>query len=620
MINSNELYARDDFVACGWCYDVLVEDQYGYSSVMRSLEESAKKKLESGLEKQGKILNLLSRSASMLLSPTSINEPFKPYFQNFEAGRRSPLPEDFTEDELQFFDEILVDVTEPWLKSRLADLLWLCKKPRNPDHAKTAIDSYISHGLDSDTWHRDVNNCWERAARLCMQLRDFDRLDIIKNQLFAAFGLEYSNCKFMTLWLAELMDKLNIDTNFKESIAYKLFNNGNDLVDLGDFNSARSYYEMSAKKYKQSDDIKGWLESLVALANCFEREACFRSSDSNMVANSFYENAIQAYRRIPIKYRDDYNVSERIDGIRKKISVTGRGSLDEMGLIETPGVDLSDTIEASTSHVSGKQSVEEVLIYFVGLSSGPNYSALRSSAQKSIKGSLISSLCGSTHMSSDGRVVGKTPPMNFNAGEGDQDNAAVLNLQVQQHFGIETQLIVQGRILPALRQILMEHRVTKELLQALCHHSPIVPEDRSYLLGHALWLGFEHDFGSSIHLLCPQVEHIVRMKLKEAGAHTSNIDRAGIEHENGLSTLMELPNVSQIFGEDFCFELKSIFTDSLGANLRNEVAHGLLSDNSSSSITSVYAWWMILRVVVHSLVGVNGVNEEANEQTSIQGA
>jgi len=348
MTNSSELYARDDFIACGWSYDVVAENHYGYSSIMRSLEESAKEKLESGLEEQGKILNLLSRSASMMLSPTSLNEPFKPYFQDFQAGRRSPLPEDFTEGELQFFDEILEDVTEPWLKSRLADLLWLCKKPRNPDHAKAAIDSYISHGLDSDTWHRDVKDCWERAARLCMQIREFDRLDIIKNQLFAAFRLEYSNCKFMTLWLAKLMDKLNIDSDFKEDISSTLFHSGNDLMDLDDFNSARSYYELSAKKYKQSDDENGWLESLVALANCFEREADSRATGSNMVANSFYENAIQAYRRIPTKHRDDYNVSERINEIRKKISVTGKESLGEMGLIKIPGVDLSDTITELT--------------------------------------------------------------------------------------------------------------------------------------------------------------------------------------------------------------------------------------------------------------------------------
>ncbi len=103
------------------------------------------------------------------------------------------------------------------------------------------------------------------------------------------------------------------------------------------------------------------------------------------------------------------------------------------------------------------------------------------------------------------------------------------------------------------------------------------------------------------------------MKLKEAGAHTSNIDRDGIENENGLSTLMDLPESIQVLGEDLCFEMKSIFTDSLGSNLRNEVAHGLLNDSSSSSISTIYAWWMVLRLVVHSLVGVSSSQAESEE-------
>ncbi|MCF5911143.1 DUF4209 domain-containing protein, partial [Aeromonas veronii] len=157
-------------------------------------------------------------------------------------------------------------------------------------------------------------------------------------------------------------------------------------------------------------------------------------------------------------------------------------------------------------------------------------------------------------------------------------------------------------VLPALRHLLMEHRFTKELMVAACYHSPIVPQNREELLGYALWLGFEYEFGAAIHLLCPQVEHIVRSQLKEAGAHTTNIDREGIENENGLSTLMDLQEALKLFGEDLTFEIKSVFTDALGFNLRNEVAHGLLDDNTSASIHTIYAWWMILRLVIRSIV------------------
>lgn len=612
MDGSKKIYGRDEFVALNWNYDGATENNYGYYYVKRSLDECAKEKSESGQEEQERILNLLSRAASMMLEPSSLSEPFKPYFQDFQAGRRSALPDDFTEEELVFFEEILSDVKEPWLRARLADLLWLCKKPRNPNHAKTAIDWYISHGIDSDTWHSDVKNCWWRAARLCMQIKEFDRLDGIKNRLFSAFKLEHSKSEFMTLWIAKLMDELNIDYDFKKDIASALFVKGKFFLESSDFISARSYFELSSKKFKQSGDENALLDSLVAVADCFEREADSRLAESNMVANSFYENAIQAYRRIPAKHREDYSIDEKISQIRKKISRTGAASLDEMRVFKTPSVDLSDTIKASIAHVSGKNTIEDALMYFVGLYSGPKYRALQSSAKENMQNSIISSLVGSTHMSGDGRVVGKTPPMNLNGGEDDPDNQAVLNRQVQRQFGIEIQLVVQGRIVPALRQILMEHRVSKELLRALCHHSPIVPEDREYLLGHAFWLGFEYDFSSAIHLLCPQVEHIVRIKLKEAGAHTSHLDKDGIENEIGLSALMELPEAIQVFGEDLCFEVKSIFTDSLGSNLRNEVAHGLL-DDSSSSISTIYAWWMILRIVIHSLVGVSSFEGKPGE-------
>jgi tetratricopeptide (TPR) repeat protein len=385
MTNSNEPYSRDSFVACEWSYDVLPKNHYGYYSVMESLEKSAQEKLESGQEEQGRILTLLSKSTSMTMVPSSLNDPFKPHFQDYQAGKRSALPEDFTVDELSFFEEILNDVTEPWLKARLADLLWLCKTPKSPSHAKIAIESYISHDIDSDTWYRGVNNCWERAARLCMQLGDFDKLDVIKSQLFSSFELEYPSSKFMPLWIAGMMDKLNIDSDLKENIASKLFKNGNKLLSAADFDSARSYFELSSKKYNQAGDEKGWLDSLVSLANCFEQEADSRSGGSNMAANLFYEKSIQAYRQIPTKHRDNYNISDKIKEIRRKISSSGKASLDEMGMIETPGIDISDAIKASRAHIAGRRSLEEALMCFSGLYPGPKNSQLQSSAKKTCR-------------------------------------------------------------------------------------------------------------------------------------------------------------------------------------------------------------------------------------------
>lgn len=601
MENSSELN-RDILTECNWSYDVPLDDRYGYSSIMSCLQKHSKEMLERGRAVHSRALDLLAQSASMMLEASSINEPFKAYFQDFRAGRRSALPDDFAEEELIFFEDIVNEISEPLLKARLADLLWLLRKPKNPEHAKIAIDSYISQPIDDEAWLRGLNDCWERAARLCLQTRDFDRLEKIKARLFSAFCSECPRTKFMSLWLADLLDKLKIDNDFKEDIASSLGEKASDLKKNGDFHAARSYFELAAKKYRQCSDDNGWLESLVAIAQCFELEADSRSSGSNMVANSFYENAIQSYRKIPTKHREVYGVEERIRVIRDKIAVSGKASLEEMGFVSTPGIDISDMVEQSIEHVSGKQSAEEALMYFTGLFGGPEYEKHSESAKEILKKSFLSSLFGSSHMSSDGRVIAKTPAMNLRAGEDDPANQAALHRQVQQQFSIEIQIVVEGQIMPALRQLLMEHRFTKEIMVAACHYSPIVPQGRESMLGHALWLGFEYEFGLAIHLLCPQVEHIVRSQLKGIGAHTSNIDKEGIENENGLSSLMELPEALNLYGKDLVFEMKSVFTDSLGFNLRNEVAHGLLDDDSSLSIQSVYAWWMVLRLVMRSIM------------------
>lgn len=602
-------YTRETFVACGWVYDTSDGEHYGYSSVMQSLQKCANEKKDVGHESQAFILELLACASSMMLSPSSINEPFSPRFQDFQAGRRSSLPEDFTSEELNFFESILDDISDAWLKARLADLLWLCKRPRNPVHARVAIESYVLNPIDSETWRRDIDDCWERAARIAQQIRDFNKLEEIKSQLFASFSIEHPGCTFMPLWLASLMDRLRIDRDYRNDIAPRLFQLGSELKNSGDFNAARSYFELAAKKYQQIEDDNGRLDSLIAIAECFEKEADSRASGSNMVANSFYENSIQAYRRIPAKFRNAYGVDEKIQSIREKIAVTGKASLDELRLVQTPDIDISEMVKMSRNHVSKKSSLQEALMCFAGLNDGPDYQRLADDVKECMQKSPLSSIIGSTHYCRDGRVVAKTPPANLLAGEEDPANQAVLHRQIHQHFEMETQLVVKSQILPALRQILMEHRVTKSFLEAFCRHSPIVPKDRLHLFSFALWLGFEYDFGNAIHLLCPQIEHIVRVQLKKVGAHTSNLDPYGIETECGLSTLMDLPEISEVFGENQIFELKSVFTEALGFNLRNEVAHGLLNDDNSSSISAIYAWWMMLRLVVDSILNGNLSNE-----------
>ena len=107
---------------------------------------------------------------------------------------------------------------------------------------------------------------------------------------------------------------------------------------------------------------------------------------------------------------------------------------------------------------------------------------------------------------------------------------------------------------------------------------------------------------------------MVRHQLKMNQVTTTSIDREGIETENGLSTLVDLPEVKAIFGEDVTFELKALFCSPYGANLRNEVAHGLIEEDQCFSAHSVYAWWLSLKLAFNTLWNSQRMVEEGEEQ------
>ena len=153
--------------------------------------------------------------------------------------------------------------------------------------------------------------------------------------------------------------------------------------------------------------------------------------------------------------------------------------------------------------------------------------------------------------------------------------------------------------MPALQIVNLEHRLTEEDLFRFCQESTAIPINREELWAKGLYFGFEHYFLSSTHLLAPQVEHFVRTQMKQSGLKTTTLDSKDIETENGLSALMDHPDINKVFDQNLAFELKALLADSLGSNLRNKVAHCLLEAGEAMSSYGVYFWWLCLRLVIN---------------------
>jgi len=406
---------------------------------------------------------------------------------------------------------------------------------------------------------------------------------------------------YIALWLADLLATHKLGHDHRLQIATKLETMARTYDVEGDLHRARDYFDAASRWFHHCGNTAKTAEMTACLAEGWVKEAVARVSSaqpSYMVAASFYENSIQTYRSIPRSERLTHRVDERMAELHKHLNDAGAKSLDEMGVVTSPTIDISELVERSINAVKGKPAID-ALAAFANIYRGANVTKIREFSEKMLCEHPFHALMSATHMSRDGRVIAKRPGMGF-GDTNSEEYKATLWAEMVRHYGMELGLVVQSDIWPALEMLRLEHRLRLEDFVAIANRSPIVPSDRKQLMGRALFAGYDDDFVTALHILVPQIEHMARWHLKSAGIKTTNLDKDGIENENSLSTLMEIPEVTQIFGEDLAFELKALFCDAFGPNLRNELAHGLLTEEECQSTYAIYAWWLGVKIVFNT--------------------
>lgn len=269
-----------------------------------------------------------------------------------------------------------------------------------------------------------------------------------------------------------------------------------------------------------------------------------------------------------------------------------------MNLIQSPEMDITKLVEHARDAVRGKTPVD-ALRALANLHPGANAKQARDEAIATLRKRPLQAFFPATTMSRDGRVIAKRPGMSM-AGEPTADDEIVIRTQMVNDLQLLVGLAVQGEIVPALQVILMEHRLREADFVALADRSPVVPPGRAELFGKALFAGYDRDLVTAIHLLVPQIEHMVRFHLKQAGTKTTTLDGEGIETECGLSTLMSMPEAKKVFGENLTFEFSALLCDAHGPNLRNELAHGLMDEDACQSVYAIYVWWLALKLVLNA--------------------
>jgi hypothetical protein len=97
-------------------------------------------------------------------------------------------------------------------------------------------------------------------------------------------------------------------------------------------------------------------------------------------------------------------------------------------------------------------------------------------------------------------------------------------------------------------------------------------------------------------MLAPQLENALREVLHTRG-EVIYTTKSGVQSLRSLTDVLDDPLTKTIFGDDVLFALESGLADRLGANVRNDVAHGWISDHSATQFDAAFVWWLALHML-----------------------
>lgn len=558
---------------------------------------------------QSEVLTALHLATSAMLRPEDWDEPFKPMM--VWDGQRSALPDDLDGTQLDLLRRALPLVEQRPMRGRLADVLWMADRS---DHAMLglAIDSYRAGSLEPDNWHRTGHTEWQRAIELARRRgrAELARLQEMSDTLQARVLSGDRSDGFVLCDMSDMLKRCaSMEAPERTALATKFVGLAADAA----YDKARlsRHLERSAQQWLASvDDQEGLHASVERVAELYVAEAEERltaGSGAALAADHFLEKAIATLRTLPRSYRIQHGHDHRLKNLRQRLDDSREHALESMMRITTDPIDLTEAVGETRRRVSGLAKLE-ALAAMATIYPLTDVARARAQAEELAEGSLRH-LLGNVTYSSDGRKVASS--------DGAVDHAeAAIQADMIRGLQMTTGIVATGFIIPAHEVVTFEHRYDLGFLQRVCVESPLVPPGHEDLWARGLRHGLNGDFASAAAVLIPQMEQLIRGVLKRHGVHTLFVDSYGVESEKSLPSLLAMSETAQILGESLQFELQAMLVEQGGPNLRHNTAHGLLDDNQAWSASSVYVWWLCLKLVV---VPLWNMTRPADDEVSDEG-
>ena len=578
--------SKEDFTNCQWEDAISSVEKQRSEWYSTELWKKSKEAEKSGNTRSQVALALLYVLTSPRLKSDSKDTPFH-YMESIE---------NISDEHLDALQDWVADISDNELKARVADVLWIRK--RDYRMAQIAVDAYLESAKsleDPEHWTSYLDRL-ERATRLSRhanQKKYFNQVIDYRETVLDKYNGEDSS--FASAKLMEILQEFKQGEPLKYApIAEKAANRAEREYN---FHKARSYWKVTIAWYRQSKNYEKERQASISDAETYVKEAedaiNRRNPPSYLNASIHLQKAIVAYRNIG-------GCRERIDELHQRLLNYQQKSTSEL-ISYKKEQDISQIVEEIRNRVSGK-SLQNALFTLALMEKSPSVTQIRQQTEQQEKDFIHQHLSLPVYINEMGQVVGNSPSL-----EDKMFRNAILYQQYQ----------AQAIIEPARYQINLEHHVKIRDFYSIVAENPFIPLGREYIYAKGLYAGLTGDFLVAAHLLIPQIEHSVREILLQRGIITSGFNDEGIQDQHNLNTFFRerQSELKKIFGEDLAFDLEGLLgRKGFGSNLRNLMAHGLISTNDFYNSSIIYLWWLTLRLCCLPLIQMNhNVATDENE-------
>jgi hypothetical protein len=466
-------------------------------------------------------------------------------------------------------------IKHPVLKARYADLAWdmsraIAGSAPDPEMARIAIDAYlasITQGL-----RKEVNDRFDAALRaldLGLMLGDQPRAEAARRALLELHK-EAVTADQGLWWIA--YDRLIDDkrSGLTDSERDQLVADLEGIVTRRANTSDPKAFDPHAtegaakrliKHYRKSgkhDDVKR-LSAVVA--RVFEH---FASLGDAMVASAALQTAVNAYR----------DAGMREESQRARVAMEGKiaQSRDEMKPIAVERTIPKETVD---------QFLESVIVGNLGTTFARIASEFlqgRQGLEQQIK-----------QMEESSPLAAHIPRSIV----GDKHVAAKVGSVADDPFG---HLIHQAAQMVGLSDFWLFHALTHaiEVHQITPYHfatwagrTKLFDDLTLIMEGVTAW--YDQDFVKAIHVLVPQIEVGLRAIVSQMGKPVTKPHPTiqGVSVAIGMGDMLYAKDVKEALGDDLTIHFMALYADPRGFNLRNDLAHGLLSaDRMTMAVAS----------------------------------